>query len=110
MGAARIHVIGLGVGAGMRLSEAVEKALKAAHTVIGSKRQLELANGYLDDDSANRRELPKLSELKALIDDLPDGEVVVLASGDPLYFGIGRWLGQRFDAGWLRFYPAVSSL
>ena len=110
MGTARIHVIGLGVGAGMRLSAPAEKALKAAHTVIGSNRQLEMAKVYLVDDGANRRELPKLSELKALIEELPDGEVVVLASGDPLYFGIGRWLGQRFEAGRLRFYPAVSSL
>ncbi|MFM7651331.1 MAG: precorrin-6y C5,15-methyltransferase (decarboxylating) subunit CbiE [Vulcanococcus sp.] len=35
---------------------------------------------------------------------------VVLASGDPLWFGIGRLLLQRFPAERLRFHPAPSSL
>jgi precorrin-6Y C5,15-methyltransferase (decarboxylating) len=36
--------------------------------------------------------------------------VVVLASGDPLWFGIGRLLLQRFGPGALRFHPAPSSM
>jgi precorrin-6Y C5,15-methyltransferase (decarboxylating) len=36
--------------------------------------------------------------------------VVVLASGDPLWFGIGRQLLQRLDPALLRFHPAPSSL
>jgi precorrin-6Y C5,15-methyltransferase (decarboxylating) len=36
--------------------------------------------------------------------------VVVLASGDPLWFGIGRQLLQRLDPARLRFHPAPSSL
>ena len=35
---------------------------------------------------------------------------VVLASGDPLWFGIGRLLLQRFGAGALAFQPAPSSM
>ena len=35
---------------------------------------------------------------------------VLLASGDPLWFGIGRVLLQHFAPGQLRFYPAPSSL
>ena len=35
---------------------------------------------------------------------------VVLASGDPLWFGIGRLLLQQFPAEQLRFHPAPSSL
>ena len=37
-------------------------------------------------------------------------QVVVLASGDPLWFGIGRLLLQAFPAGQLRFHPAPTSL
>ena len=40
----------------------------------------------------------------------PDQVVVVLASGDPLWFGIGRLLLQRLEPGQLRFHPAPSSL
>jgi precorrin-6Y C5,15-methyltransferase (decarboxylating) len=35
---------------------------------------------------------------------------VLIASGDPLWFGIGRLLLQRFPAAQLRFHPAPSSL
>lgn len=40
----------------------------------------------------------------------PEQAVVVLASGDPLWFGIGRQLLQRLDPARLRFHPAPSSL
>ena len=36
--------------------------------------------------------------------------IVVLASGDPLWFGIGRLLLDRFGSETLRFHPAPSSL
>ncbi|WP_259738947.1 precorrin-6y C5,15-methyltransferase (decarboxylating) subunit CbiE [Synechococcus sp. CS-205] len=36
--------------------------------------------------------------------------VVLLASGDPLWFGIGRLLLDRFPPGCLRFHPSPSSL
>jgi precorrin-6Y C5,15-methyltransferase (decarboxylating) len=36
--------------------------------------------------------------------------VVVLASGDPLWFGIGRLLAEALPAARLRFHPAPSSL
>ncbi len=51
---------------------------------------------------------PLLARLRAA---LAGGEpAVVLASGDPLWFGIGRLLLQAFGAGALRFHPAPSSL
>jgi len=76
--------------------------------------------------------LPPLSELKALIQHLAVDAVnkateheatyagsgsssvvpslVILASGDPLHYGIGRWLSQHIHAQQLHFYPAVSSI
>ncbi|MBE0582669.1 MAG: precorrin-6y C5,15-methyltransferase (decarboxylating) subunit CbiE [Desulfofustis sp.] len=38
------------------------------------------------------------------------GPVLVITSGDPLLFGLGRLLLSHFPAGCLRFIPAVSSL
>ena len=47
----------------------------------------------------------------ALAQALAAGEAaVVLASGDPLWFGIGRLLLQRFGAERLRFHPAPCSM
>ncbi|MDR3631088.1 MAG: precorrin-6y C5,15-methyltransferase (decarboxylating) subunit CbiE [Desulfocapsaceae bacterium] len=37
-------------------------------------------------------------------------DIAVLASGDPLFFGIGRVLCRRFGADNIRIYPAVSSM
>ena len=48
-----IHVVGLGVGSDMRLSLPAEQALRSAHTVIGSERQLELARGLVVGNSAS---------------------------------------------------------
>jgi precorrin-6Y C5,15-methyltransferase (decarboxylating) len=106
----RIHVVGLGVGAGMRLSRPAQEALREAHTIIGSPRQLKIARALGERAEAQCIELPKLAELKSMIDALPAGQIAILASGDPLYYGIGRWLTQHFEAEQLRFYPAVSSI
>ena len=56
--------------------------------------------------------LPKLAELKDQLTDRlsNDQTICVLASGDPLFFGIGRWLKQHFEQWGISFYPAVSSI
>ncbi|MFT5220461.1 MAG: precorrin-6Y C5,15-methyltransferase (decarboxylating) [Planctomycetota bacterium] len=108
-----IHVIGLGVEKGARLSRDAEQALATSHSVIGSTRQLALAARLLAAESLDVKycqALPKLAELKAMIEALPAGDITILASGDPLYFGIGRWLGTQFDPQQIRFYPSISSI
>ena len=37
-------------------------------------------------------------------------KIAILASGDPLYFGIGKWLQKHFSLDQLHFHPAVSSI
>ncbi|MCX5941396.1 MAG: precorrin-6y C5,15-methyltransferase (decarboxylating) subunit CbiE [Cyanobium sp. LacPavin_0818_WC50_MAG_67_9] len=56
--------------------------------------------------------LEALAELRPLLEQaLAAGRpAVLLASGDPLWFGIGRLLLQRFPAAQLRFHPAPCSL
>lgn len=69
--------------------------------------QLGQACGQVERLSSERPErlLPRLRQA------LADGEsAVVLASGDPLWFGIGRLLVQELGAAALRFHPAPSSL
>jgi precorrin-6Y C5,15-methyltransferase (decarboxylating) len=106
----RIHVLGLGVGDGRRLPLPALKALRESHTIIGSPRQLDIVRARADTGHAKWLDLPKLGALKRAIDALPAGQVTILASGDPLYYGIGRWLTEHFEAEQLRFYPAVSSI
>ncbi len=104
-----VHIIGLGVAQTAVLNTAAVQALRTANTVIGAARQLATVGHIIKDKKPRCIELPKLCELAVLIESLV-GDVVVLASGDPLYYGIGRWFTQRFAAAQLRFYPAVSSV
>lgn len=112
-----IHVIGLGVSQQATLTTDAINALIQAEVVIGSPRQLETIVSRVPDAINNAISqgqkcvaLPKLNELKALLTDFENKQVCILASGDPLYFGIGRWLGKNIPADTLIFHPGVSSI
>lgn len=113
-----IAVIGLSVGVcanssiNGEISSAAHQTLADAEIVIGSERQLQIIEPVMAaiSSSAKQITLPKLAELKTLLDNSRGKNIVVLASGDPLYYGIGRWLVNNFSTECLRFYPAVSSI
>lgn len=106
-----IHVVGLGVSHLAELSADAQQALAQVDLVIGSERQLATIKALMPSDKATT-ELPKLAELKSLVEGAlaEDKSVMILASGDPLFYGIGRWFSRHFAQSDLRFYPAVSSL
>ena len=132
-----LHIIGLGVAEQAELSVEAARALQSAELVFGSTRQLKTVQRFLVG-TQQQAELPRLSELKeqllSIIGSNEKGDtkssvknkrtssIAVLASGDPLYYGIGRWFCNQFPAGCnkngdkesgqsqLFFYPAVSSL
>jgi precorrin-6Y C5,15-methyltransferase (decarboxylating) len=101
-----ISVIGLGVAENATLSEQAICALSTAELVIGSPRQLLTLANILTTQKTTH--LPKLKALKGLIETA--SRVVVLGSGDPLYYGIGSWLSKQFSNADLYFYPAISSI
>lgn len=53
---------------------------------------------------------PVESWIPLLQQEMAQGSLVLLASGDPLFFGIGRLLTEYFPAERLAFYPQVSSV
>jgi precorrin-6Y C5,15-methyltransferase (decarboxylating) len=99
----RITVVGLD---GRPLDEEIERLLVDAALVAGGGRHLEtlgVERGravVLEGD---------LSEALARIEGI-EGPVVVLASGDPGFFGIVRLLAGRFGRGNLRILPGLSSV
>ncbi|UZE97485.1 precorrin-6y C5,15-methyltransferase (decarboxylating) subunit CbiE [Alkalimarinus alittae] len=109
---ANIHIVGLGVAEETQLSPAAYSALMASDLVIGSKRQLDIIKPLLTkrEISPTLQLLPKLAELKKLITSAADKKVVVIASGDPLFYGIGRWFANHFALEELCYYPAISSI
>jgi precorrin-6Y C5,15-methyltransferase (decarboxylating) len=99
----RITVVGLD---GRPPGEEIERLLADAALVAGGARQLEMLG--IDRHFAVVLE-GDLSEALARIED-SEGPVVVLASGDPGFFGIVRLLGARFGRENLRVLPGLSSV
>jgi precorrin-6B C5,15-methyltransferase / cobalt-precorrin-6B C5,C15-methyltransferase len=103
-----IVVVGLGADGMAGVAEVSRAELRRATVVYGSRRQLDL----LDDTvTAQRRTWPKplLPALDSLTDGV-DGDVHVVASGDPLLHGIGSTLIRRYGADRVAVLPHVSSV
>ncbi|MFB7246489.1 bifunctional cobalt-precorrin-7 (C(5))-methyltransferase/cobalt-precorrin-6B (C(15))-methyltransferase [Streptomyces populi] len=105
-----ITVVGTGTGA--PLSPEAGAVLAGAGLVVGARRHLAAAR---TPERAERVELgplaPALDRIARYTDDgAPGGPVVVLASGDPGFFGIVRALAERFGSGRLDVRPGVSSV
>jgi len=103
----RIVVVGIGADGMAGLSPASRDELRRASVVFGSGRQLSL----LDDAvTAQRRQWP--SPLTSALDSLRDidGDVHVVASGDPMLHGVGRLLIRVFGAEQVTVLPHVSSV
>lgn len=107
-----IHIIGLGVAEFAQLTQPSESALRSAQIIIGSKRQLETVRRITSNALSLEEEivLPDLGELEAVLASHSGKCIAILASGDPLYYGIGRWLSKRYSLDEISFYPAVSSI
>lgn len=91
-----IVVVGIGADGWSGLGEPAREALRAAPTIVGSRRQLALLPG---DVPGERRPWP--SPIDPLVDDLVAGGLdgaAVLASGDPMLHGIGATLARRGPA------------
>jgi precorrin-6B C5,15-methyltransferase / cobalt-precorrin-6B C5,C15-methyltransferase len=103
-----IVVVGIGADgmAGLPTTSRVE--LVRATTIYGSRRQLDLLDGSV---SARRREWPSpmLPALQTLLDHR-DGDVHVVASGDPLLHGVGNTLIRIFGPDRVAVLPHVSSV
>lgn len=103
-----IVVVGIGADGTAGLAPASRAELARATIVYGSQRQLDL----LDDTvTAVRRAWPSpmLPALDTLLD-AAEGDVHVVASGDPLLHGVGATLIRRHGADRVRVLPHVSSV
>lgn len=110
-----IHVIGLGVAEHVVLAINAQAALANADIIFGSPRQLATIENSERLTSGETKVLPPLSSFATTLTQLFENatkalSVVILASGDPLYYGIGRWISRQFSHIELSFYPAVSSI
>lgn len=103
----RIQVLGLGVGPG-ELTAAQRKIVERAEVLVGGRRLL----ARFAESPAEKHAIGRdVDEVIAFIGRrLGRKRVVVLASGDPLFFGIGGRLVEAFGPQRVAVHPNVSSV
>lgn len=101
-----ITVIGLGDSLP---GERAVQALDEAALIVGGRRHLQAVAPLR---SPRHREIELRGDLTLALNAIASdpGPVVVLASGDPGFFGIVRLLAERFGPEALQVFPAVSSV
>ena len=107
---ARIDVIGCDAGAPKTMAAPQRQLLSGCDCLLAPRRVLEQLEPRSDTQEVHGME-PLDAALTWLSHQHQQGKhCVVLTSGDPLWFGLGRVLLQRFSPEDLFFYPAATSM
>ena len=101
-----LHIVGIGEDGLEGLTPATRAVVEAAEILVGGDRHLELSGAT----SVQRIAWP--SPFDALIDTLKSlkgRRVVVLATGDPLWFSVGARIGRSIDPAEIVYHPQVGA-
>ena len=104
-----VTVAGIGADGWQGLSPLSQNAIRQAAVIAGGPRQLALLPDALP---ARRVPLPSplLPGLPGLIAEHASAALVVLASGDPMFYGIGATLVRLLGPDKVRVFPHLSSV
>ena len=101
-----LHIVGIGEEGLAGLLPATRAVVEAAEVIVGGDRHHQLS----DTITAERVAWP--SPFDALIDMLrgfKGRRVVVLATGDPLWFSVGARIGRQIDPSEIVYHPQLSA-
>lgn len=106
-----LRIIGITAAGAADLGRNARQILHDAPAVHGAPRQLDLVAEVLSPQTA-RRELPRplLPALRELVEGARMRGEVILASGDPMFHGIGATITRMCGATSVEVIPAVSSV
>ncbi|WP_082477289.1 precorrin-6y C5,15-methyltransferase (decarboxylating) subunit CbiE [Rhizobium sp. Leaf371] len=102
-----LTIVGLGEDGLAGLGDEAKQAIASARLVFGGARHLALAASLITGESC-----PWSSPFETAIDvvvAMAGMPVVVLASGDPFFHGVGVTLSRRIDPAQMRVLPAPSA-
>lgn len=104
----KVYIIGIGDDGRKSLSAQALELICQAELLFGGKRHLEFFNDMTCEKVTIKS---NLKEVAARIkSDLGKKKVVVLASGDPLFYGIGKYLCNALSKNTVEIIPFVSSM
>lgn len=102
----KITIVGVGDDGSPGLSQQATEVIARASKLYGSASLLE----RFADSKVDKQPLgPDLERLATELDSAPEGSVV-LASGDPLFYGTARFLCERLGKETFQVIPHVSSM
>ncbi|WP_263139763.1 precorrin-6y C5,15-methyltransferase (decarboxylating) subunit CbiE [Pseudomonas sp. RIT-PI-AD] len=101
-----LTVVGIGEDGYGGLGKAARRALREARVVIGGERHLALLPRCI---AAQRLPWPRPFALTPVLQRRGEAGVCVLASGDPMFYGVGASLAAQLPAAEMRVLSAPSS-
>ncbi|MER0239868.1 precorrin-6y C5,15-methyltransferase (decarboxylating) subunit CbiE [Fulvimarina sp. MAC8] len=104
--AAWLTIVGIGEDGLSALSDETHIAIAEADAIFGGDRHLAMLGSTRAEQTAWAS--PFEANLEA-IENLAGENVVVLATGDPLWYGVGATLSKRFGPESLRVIPSLSA-
>ncbi len=102
-----IYIIGISDDGLEGLSSAAVGLLKEASLIVGPAALIEKTRSFSGKKEAVGGDLDKLA---LLLDKQTGGDVVVLAGGDPLFYGTARYLCDRLGKDRFEVVPHVSTM
>ena len=103
----QIDIIGIGQGKKDLTSKHLQ-LIKECDVLVGGSRQLSMF------DYPDIQKIPIRSNIDSIVKTIKEKmtrqKIVVLASGDPMFYGIGSTLTQHFDKKYLNIYSNISSV
>ncbi len=102
-----IDVIGIGLGMNDLTSNHLD-LIRGCDVLVGGERHLQLFDDLGKQKIVIKGHMVKVIE--SIREKMEDHKIVVLASGDPLFYGIGSTLIQYFDRAQLNIHSNISSV
>ncbi|HFL3854216.1 TPA: cobalt-precorrin-7 (C(5))-methyltransferase [Clostridioides difficile] len=102
-----INIIGLGPGNLDYITKKGENLISTSDVLIGGKRNLESIKNFEGEKIVLDSNLREIIEY---INNNKEKQISIIASGDPLIYGIGRYLSKNIDNKILNVVSGISSL
>lgn len=107
----RIHIVGIGDDGLEGLTNHARELIGHAQLLVGSEQTLRRVPKQAGGNAQQRLAVTdNLSAAVEAISARPDDRVVVLASGDPMFYGVARFLCDKIGKEHFEVVPHVSSM